>query len=302
VAVTELAVELALDRVISADRASAWVRAASTTYEGLKPSEIIAKEGLNYPVWKEPLFRANGSSSGYEAVIANYKGADRVYGATKDYTIVHINNVLESLDSVPYPVESATALSGGKHIAINYDYGNYAFCGEEYNVALTILHPYQPGYAWRAMITPVRLHCMNAIVAVKRDSFSDLRVWHRNPAHSQIDLAVLNSKAMLMKDRLQKGLELLAATRVVDKEEMLLKSVYGDTAAGVVVAHLYRKFEAEYPQFKGTGYALYQAAVEAEDYRPMRKNQVEEGIAESALIGTRAIKKMQMFSAIESLN
>jgi hypothetical protein len=300
--VSMLTVENAFSSVIEADRASAWVRqAAGHKYTGMLPSTIIRREGLDYNVWKETLSRPNGKPSGYEAVVAHFNGRDIVYGATKDYTIVHINNILASLDSVPYPVESASALSNGKYIAINYDYGHFTICGEEYNMALTILHPYQPGHAWRAMITPIRLHCMNAIVAVKANSISDLRVWHRSPAHSQIDMAVLNSKAVLMKDRLQKGLELLASTRIVDKEEALLSKVYGDTVTAVTVAMLYRKFEAEYPEFAGTGYALYQAAVEAEDYRPMRKNQSGETVAESALIGTRAAKKVQMFSAIEAL-
>lgn len=295
-------VENSLVEIISAPRQSAWNRAARRTYKESNVEEIIKSEGLDYPVWKEQLNRPNGMYSGYEAVVANYKGRDFVYGATKDYTVVHINSIMRSLSEVPYNVESAVALNNGQFIAVNYNYGKYTIVGEEYNIGLTILHPYKPGFAWRAMLTPVRLHCMNALVTAKRESVSDLRVWHRSPAEAKIDIAMLQTNAEQMKLAMQSSMEKLAHTMIIGKEGKLIQKVYKDTAVGVVVANLYRQFEREQPEFRGTAYALYQAVVEAEDYRPPRKNQSDRIIAESALVGTRAMKKTQMYDALINLN
>jgi hypothetical protein len=300
--VTLSTVENSLVDIISAERDSAWNRAANRVYHNVSASDIIRADKLDYPVWKEPLYRANGSTSGYEAVIGKYKGKETIYGSTKDYTVVHIESLISSLDEVPYPVESALALNGGRFIAVNYDYGRHTIVGEHYNLGLTILHPYQPGYAWRAMLTPIRLQCMNALIAAKRESVSDLRVWHRSLAHAKIDIAMLANSAERLNKNLTSGLEKLAATHISGKEDVLIRKVYNDSAAGVVVANLYRRFEYDFPEFRGTGYALYQASCEAEDYRPVRKNQTPQSIAESALIGTRAMKKIQMYDAIISLN
>jgi hypothetical protein len=300
--ITATAVENSLVEIISADRASAWSRAANRVYHDVSAGDVIRAERLDYDVWKEPLVRNNGKFSGFEAVVARYKNVERVYGATKDYTIVHINSLIDSLNEIPYPVESALALNDGRFIAINYDYGQHTIVGEEYNLGLTIMHPYQPGYAWRMMITPVRLRCMNALIAAKRASVSDLRVWHRSQAPSKIDIAMLQSNAKRLELNMRDSLEGLATLYVAGREEKILHKVYGETAAGIVVANLYRRFENEYPEFRGTAYALYQATCEAEDYRPVRKNQTERIIAESALVGTRSMKKIQMFDTLVNMN
>lgn len=291
-----------LVEIISADRSSAWNRAAMRTYTDETPEQIIRKEGLDFPVWKETLTRNHGVNSGYEAVVGKYKGHEIVYGATKDYSIVHIDSLLHSLNEIPYKVESALALNRGRFIAVNYNYGKMDIAGEPYNMGITIVHPYHPGHAWRIMVTPIRLYCMNAIIAAKRESVSDVRVWHRSPAQSKIDIAMVETKAELLVNTMRESLEKLASIYIAGDELKLLTKVYGDTAAGVVVANLYRRFEVEYPNFKGTAYALYQATCEAEDYRPVRKNQSEQSIAESALIGTRAMKKVQMYDALIGLN
>lgn len=315
-------------------REPAWHSVGTVIQEDVKASEAVQVAGLDYGVEKVDLFLPDGMASGYSAVIRQSTDDDpvqQVFGVAKDYELVHITDIVDQLDNFPWPVSSAGALRRGAEIFITYDLGDRELFGEDYKMYLAVAHPYAPGTAWRAMLTPVRVVCSNTLVFGDSVSQATFAVKHHTGARARIDEALVLSKAAAMEERAYQALEHLKATKITKpKLKQIMEITYpvksmpmleralrtddeklarakhdhelriGQTErirAGAV--EVYNKFNEEHKDFAGSGYALYQAVCEWADWREGRGG--EAAMAESSLIGSRSQEKRKAFKAISDL-
>lgn len=313
-------------------REPAWHRIGQVIEHDVTASEAVALAGLDYGVEKVELYLPDGIASGYSAIVraATEDAEQEVFGVARDYELVHINEIVEQLDSLPWPITSAGALRGGKEIFVCYDLGDREMLGEAYTMNLAIAHPYAPGKAWRAMLTPTRVVCQNTLVFGERLATSKFSASHLPGAKGRIDNALVEASAAAMEHKALEALEALQKTKVRKKDvtnvieitfpvpamprqitpAMLLqsedekaeevlnyeKSVQYHTNIRKGAVETYNRFCDEHKDFAGTGYALYQSIVEWADWRESRSSEAR--IAEAALVGARANEKKRAFKAI----
>jgi phage/plasmid-like protein (TIGR03299 family) len=315
-------------------REPAWHRVGTVIDEPVKPSDAIRMIGLDYDVEKVDLFLPDGMASGYSAIIraATVDSPDPVvFGIAQSYELVHVTEIVEQLDEFPWPITSAGALRNGAEVFICYDLGDREMLGEEYKMTLAVAHPYAPGTAWRAMLTPVRVVCQNTLVFGESVAVANFAIKHAPGARQRIDNALVLAKAAAMEDRARAQLARLAeitvsaddvkdvATKIwpLPRQPMFEQSLRTDSKEldrakrahesrkghlerlQVGLIETYNRFCDEHTKFAGTGYALYQAAAEWADWRETRS--AENAAAESSLIGPRSNEKRKALAAINKL-
>ena len=313
-------------------REGAWHRIGQVIDEPIKPSEAIEVAGLDYGVEKQELFLPNGVASGYSAIIR--EGTEdapepEVFGIAKDYELVHITEIADQLDEFPWPITSVGAIRKGAEIFLAYDLGDRDILGEDYKMYLAVAHPYAPGTAWRAMLTPIRVVCQNTLIVGENLATANFVVKHHPGARSRIDQSLVLAKAAAMEnqmveamtrlkdisidqDRLQRILEFVYPTpkpqyvradgkrsndpdleAVQHRHEQLVRRTENLRLGAV---ETYNKFNDEHREFAGSGYALYQALVEWADWRPGKGE--ESRMAEASIVGVRADEKKRAYRAL----
>lgn len=319
-------------------RESAWHRLGTVIDEPVATSEALQLARALYDVSSRPLLFSDGRESGYSAVV---RGAvdddpqDRVLGVAKSYDLVHISDV--DFDSVKFPVDTVGVLRQGAEIFISYKLGDREILGEDYEMYLTVIHPYAPGVSWKVMLTPVRVVCANTLVLGATRAQSTIAVSHNAGAKKRIDSAMLVAQAEALEMNALKRLERMNAIRMSsDDIDRVLDRTYGvrqshhaaefatsGESAAVEAAELAAKayqyytkrsdevketvklvidrFNDEHSKYANTGYAVYNAIVEYEDYHlgPRAK---ESRAAELAIAGGRANNKKKAAAAILQLN
>lgn len=303
----------------------AWHRIGEVVQEAMRPTDAISRARVGFDVVTEPLLLADGTETGYIAVVreADESGAREVFGVAKNYELVHVRDIAEQLDKLPWPLASVGALHKGSELFFSFDLGAEKIVGEDYNMFLGIIHPYRPGWSWKAMLTPVRFVCQNTVLAGTRAASMKLAVMHRGDAKGRIDLALVEGQAAAMGKAVKGELKAMAKVKVTDElaDDVLTRTfpyvkvsptmaVDEDVfkarqAAALALTErlkattldVYDRVCAEYPKIAGTGYALYQAVVERADYDKARK---AESAYEDALVGERAKQKVRAYEAVLS--
>lgn len=333
-----MAHEIFGERFVSV-REPAWHRIGTVIDAPVPTSEALKLANVTYGVATKPLLYQDPSGksftdSGYVAVVRDATPDDPnelVLGTAKGYELIHVTDV--NFDDIEFPISTVGALRHGAEIFMTYDMGDREIVGEAYKMFMTIVHPYAPGYSWRVMLTPVRVVCQNTLIMGENAATAKISVSHHAGARARVDTALVMARAQAMEHRALHRLKALADKALTpDDVDRVLTVAYpaaqpknfvvdptpddlvADKAAALydyrvnaaeklrnATKILYDRFNDEHPSHAATGYALYNAVVEHEDYR-LGARTSESKAGELAVIGTRATTKVKTLNAILSLN
>lgn len=306
-------------------KSPAWHRIGTVVEKAVTPSDAISLVNVDYGVYREPLLLPDGTDSGYVAVVRDAvdQETDRtVLGIGKKYELVHVSEMADQLDELPWPLASVGAIKNGGEVFFSFDLGDQEIAGEGYKMYVGFLHPYTPGASWRTMLTPIRIVCMNTAIAAESAAKSKIAVRHTAGAKARMDHATVVMRTQANLDRLKSQLESMTKVKLtLDAADAILEQVFpyasrGRTAFIVddeayakkadadrrytdalksTTLQLYDRICDEFPAIAGTGYALYQAVVEHGDYAAARN---PSRAYEDAVFGERGKRKARAFGTI----
>ncbi|HWQ28441.1 MAG TPA: DUF932 domain-containing protein, partial [Dehalococcoidia bacterium] len=251
----------------------------------------------------------------------------------REFQLVRLDEVLPVLDEVAsrYPLSAAGTLARGGEVFFTLDAGRSEIAGEEYDEYLVYRHSYTPGVANTIMYTPVRTVCRNTLIAGEAEATIRLSTPHVGRATERTKASVVVAEAAHKASRIKQRLKRLAEIQLSQEQTIkVLEQVYApyapsdrlpsgvadlvddDTLRLVTSSNerqrnyadrliettmaAYERFNDEFPAHAGTAYALYQAVVEAADWRKGRASAVE-----SAVVGARAAEKARAWTILASL-
>jgi len=317
-------------------REPAWHRLGKVFESPIPPSQAVTEGDLDVVPVVEPLYLQGPNGPIDSGLIVTGRWEDGqfvVYGSpAKQFEVVELSKVLPELDRLAetFPLSSAGTLRKGSEIFFTFGVPDTTeIAGEAYKEYYVYRHSYAPGTANLVMYTPVRVVCNNTLITGERDASFKLSVGHTGRTEERTTAAIVIARAVRQADAIKSRLEALAKRQISrDTAVDILKKVYAPYAPAPVPASVsdlvsedmvnlfnnparaayadrlvettlaaYDRFNDEHPTVAGTAYALYQAAVEAADWRRGRASMVE-----SAVVGARADEKVRAWNLISSLN
>jgi phage/plasmid-like protein (TIGR03299 family) len=256
----------------------------------------------------------------------------RVFGIVgPEYQLVDPLAVCEAYDqAVNREVETIGCLGFGETLFLTTKLPDMDIKGDLVENYLLIVSPYDGFRAMQIRVTPVRVVCQNTLIAAKRASSEVYRVVHDQYAQSRLEawLSGLYDRAVARVDLMQQSFEMFAGYQPSTKGvTSILNKIYPEPNTlrenapqevldrRMVDYEYYRKAaerskEAVLDLFngkgtgsdlistKGTGWGLYNAVVEYEDYRPTSKKDESSRLVNS-LFGDRANAKERAYVTIE---
>lgn len=237
--------------------------------------------------------------------------------------------------SVKWPVETAGALGYGEIIFLSLDAGSGSVANEEIRKFFLISDSKGGGKTLRIAFTPVRVVCQNTLILGLSSASMLVHLKHWNNIESELNLHILIAQQMQkLEGKVMESLNALTLKKIVEEQvEDILAIAYPlpstprkvmqeyppDVLSNTVTQHilklkesyesrleawetiragatmLYDRFNDEQPNLARTGWALYNAVVETEDYRRGGNAQ------ENALFGARAATKARTFDALMAI-
>ncbi len=251
-----------------------------------------------------------------------------------EYTIVDPLRSCEIWDeSTQKSVETLGVLGRGESLFIttklpSFDVNNGKNGGDPVDSYLLLHNPYGEG-AIQVRVTPIRVVCQNTLIAAKAASTESFRIIHDKNVESRLSqwMSGIVGRSEGISVNLQEAFNLMAATEVDDDAANdLLRRIYVDPAKPSYVpdAAVMEKREKAYENSvawnvqarelvledwrgagmgqdiaatQNTGWGLYNAVVEIEDYRPAQRG-ADANRGYNSLFGDRAQRKELAYSSI----
>lgn len=321
-------------------RRPAWHQLGQLAQDDLTATQAATEVDLLYTVSKYPLMAqtpAGPVSTGLTMVGRQEDDGTMVnYGVAAEFDLVMLEDVLPNLDELTtrYPLSAAGALKKGAAAFFTFTVSESSeVAGEEYQEYLTVVHSYAPGVAHKFIYSPVRVVCMNTLVAADDSATGRVAVSHNKKSAERLDAAYLVSTAMAQASVIKKNLEVLAATTVSEEQvtkvleasykmyrptaklDAMVEDLVGEDTMMTLMPKresqeryyqsmmslgnmAFERFNEEQPKLANTAYALLQSVIEVSDFRRGRDTV---GTAEASLIGTKAQEKKAAYKAVMSL-
>lgn len=279
-----------------------------------------------------------------QAILAKPRGDDgyALWGTvTDDYRLITPSEVAEIWDEVVGRPVSRAHVTGDGKLVFSTPLREFDVLGDQVESHLFIANPMDGLHAARAFLSPLRIWCLNQILAALGQATQSFRVIHDQTAperfRSWLNQAV--GKIEASQDSIQAAFTQLARIRI--SGEILtdvIETAYPlpkrprATAPGPVMAKRLQRWEylsqrtlayrdaaralflgegtgMEHPAMAGTAWGLLNAITETEDWRQARgegsdkidQNEVMEQVGEAILFGERAQVKERAFDAVIAL-
>jgi phage/plasmid-like protein (TIGR03299 family) len=257
-----------------------------------------------------------------------------VFGrVSPEYHLVTPRAFCRALDgAVGRPIETIGMLREGAILFVTYELPEFSVGGDEHRNYLVVSNGMTGQDALRALNAPVRVVCMNTYRAADALASEEFRIPHSASAMRELGKWVveLYARAVARGEALAEVLDLLARHRASRAEaEEVVAAAYplprrpSDFGPRLVVERRERRYEqersfalgmretalalwdgagtgADTRAARGTLFGVYNAVVEAEDYRAQPGASVA-AMAEAALEGRRAERKQAAFAAAARL-
>ncbi|MDM7940121.1 MAG: DUF932 domain-containing protein [Methanothrix sp.] len=313
------------------NRQPAWHGLGLIVPEGVSATEAFSRL-TPYDVELQGLRLESGKKIEQRAVVRQPVPDDPeevVFGIVgKDYTLIPPIDICRIWDdAVARPVETIGALGRGEILFVSTYLPEFDIKGDPVESYLLLTSPYSGWEALNIRVTPVRVKCRNTLIAAKQQSSEVYRVVHDRTAYSRLEswLSGIYQRAVQRSETLASFFNIFADLQVQsDTLSEMINEIYPyptpprenapkDVVEKRMMYYLENKkildksrlavqelFEGggttlDTPACRGTGWGLYNAVVEWEDYR-MTKS--EEARAKNALFGDRAYRKELAFAVV----
>lgn len=303
----------------------------------VSPDPITAVQALDhiggYDVSLVPMLLSDtGEPAGRSAIVRTATTDDperRIFGyvSPDDYSLIGPRELAELWDiNVASPVETLGALRTGETMFLTCRLPDFDVNGDEINNYMLVSHHMTGSAALQIRVTPIRVVCMNTLIAAKRASTETYRIVHNAELKDTLAewLREVHDGAIERAAFLQEAFKAFADTRVSEAEAVqYVKAVYPDPKMPATrgPAEYVKRQAASYeyamnyvnksrdgamalyggmgkgmdsPACAGTLFGAYNAIVELEDYRRPAQGD-EKNALYGALWGERAITKEEAF-------
>lgn len=317
-------------------RQPAWHSLGFVSDIPLSAQDGLARIGM-YDLHLESLKTVNGLDVPLRAIVRDPVPDDnqpRIFGTVGlDYHLLTPLDIATIWDeNVKSPVETIGALGKGEMMFFTTKLSEMSIAGDEITNYGMLTSPYAGGEAYYFRITPVRTVCENTLVAAKSASTESYRIIHDEDSPKNL-AKWLNGITTRSEQRLaamKQMFELFAAKRVTEAEttQVLAKTypypqpvVTDAFAPSEVIEAKVANFKStveyqdraremvaelfggagrgsELKSAEGTGWGLYNAVVEWEDYRRSKNAQTR---ASDTLFGYRAQVKELAYTAVAEI-
>ena len=247
----------------------------------------------------------------------------------KEYTVVPPLRICEIWDEVvKRPIETFGALGKGETIWLSTKLPDMDVKGSEVNNYLLLVSPYGTGQAFEVRNTPVLVVCQNTLQAARASSTELYKIVHDYTAEARLAswLDGIYDRAVYRTQLLKEFFELFTTYKVREPDQSI-QMIYPDpkplrrTAPDDVMEIRQGYFEQnlafakrqrsmvrqlfdgagvgmDVEICKGTGWGLYQAVCEWEDWRKAKNDDTR---TEAVLFGERAEAKERAFAVVRDL-
>jgi len=277
---------------------------------------------------KDPGANLMFTPSGYRAIVREPvpdDPQDRVFGVIGlDYVLIQPQEICEIFDeSVQVPVQTLGALGRGETLFMSTLLPTINVKGDIVENYLILISPYLGNASIKTMISPTRPRCKNTLRMAARTATEVYRVTHDQSAQLRLSgwMSGMMSRAKQRTETLQQAFEMFASyapsyktlMTIVDKVYIYPKEPTSDDVDQGLASRRVANYELnvkaidqsraavkdlfegrgtglEIPACKGTGWGVYNAVAEWENWR---RTTNESARGESVLVGARgaAIEK-----------
>lgn len=255
------------------------------------------------------------------------------------YTVLQNLDLAKMVDKIAtgYTVETAGALGYGETFFLALSAGRWDIRGDEIEDYLVVSDRKDGAGGVTFLNTPVRVVCQNTLSLAMSDNTAKVSLTHSAAVKAEAsELLAIFNRMTAVRERQREALTGLTEIKLTaDDAKAMIEAIYPEPekpskvrlaqAAGAEdvapnlmkglaawesqveqvqvfrakVEDLKKVFDAEFPRFAGTGYALYNAITEHEDHYRRGRNVFTR--AESAVFGDRALLKSRAFDLIAGL-